>query len=525
MDMKNSNTGLSAGLALFSKGDLSAFWALFADNLANLILIMGVSLGVLKIPTQVVFGRMLPGLGMALVVGLSSYAYMAHRLARKQGRSDVTALPYGISTPILFVYLFGIMGPVYWKTNDGLLAWRVGLAAAFIGGLIEISGSMMGPWLKRNLPRAGMLGTLAGIALVFIAAVPLAEVFEHPIIGLPCLVVVLVGLVASVRFPLGIPAGLLAIMLGILLGTLTGQVSFDTEGIGLYPPVPVLGDLWMGMRALWSDSWIFALVIPAEIYNFIETMNNVESANAAGDEYPVRTCQIIDGVGTLVGSLFGSAFPTTVYIGHPAYKRMGGGAGYAMAVGAILLLASVFGLLSVLHGLVPMAAVAPILVFIGLVITAQAFNASPARHSSAVALAILPHLSSLLMVKWGSLRASSEQLLGGTLPKMTEPAMLSAMLGQGAHVAGHASLSAGAILVGMAWGAAAAFIIDSLWLKAATVLVASSALAFFGVIHSSGLGIYPSVLSLTYLSLGFVMVLVWFFKGSFKPMEKKPADG
>ncbi len=512
MDMKDSNTGRSAGLALFSKGDLSAFWALFADNLANLILIMGVSLGVLKIPAQVVFGRMLPGLGMALVVGLSSYAYMAHRLARKQKRLDVTALPYGISTPIMFVYLFGIMGPVYWKTHDGTLAWQVGLAAAFIGGLIEISGSLLGPWLKRNLPRAGMLGTLAGIALVFIASVPLAEVFEHPIIGLPCLVVVLVGLVAGVRFPLGIPAGLLAIILGVLLGTMTGQVSLNAEGIGFYPPIPVAGDLWAGLRALWTDSWIFAVVIPAEIYNFIETMNNVESAQAAGDEYLVASCQIIDGVGTLVGSLFGSAFPTTVYIGHPGYKRMGGRAGYAMAVGVVLLLASLFGLLSVIHGLVPMAAVAPILVFIGLVITAQAFSASPSKHSMAVTLAMLPHLSNLLMVKWGALRVSAEKLLGGSLPKMTEPEMLSAMLLQGAHVAGHATLSAGAIMVGMAWGAAAAFIIDRSWIRASVVLAVSSALAFFGVIHSSGLGLYPGVLPATYLALSMTMLLLWYFK-------------
>ncbi len=516
--MKDDDTDLTSS-RLFSKGDMSAFWALFADNLANLILIMGVSIGVLKIPPEVVFGRMLPGLGVALLVGLSSYAYMAHRLASKQGRRDVTALPYGISTPIMFVYLFGVMGPVYWKSNDGILAWQVGLAAAFVGGLIEISGSLIGPWLKRNLPRAGMLGTLAGIALVFIASVPLAEVFEHPIIGLPCLLVVLVGLVASVRLPLGIPAGLMAILLGVLLGAFTGQVSFNANAVGLYPPVPVVGDLWVGLKALWSDSWIFAVVIPAEIYNFIETMNNVESAQAAGDEYPVRSCQVIDGLGTLMGALFGSSFPTTVYIGHPGYKRMGGRAGYALAVGVVLLLGSVFGLLSVLHGLVPMAAVAPILVFIGLVITAQAFNASPSRHSMAVTLAMLPHLSGLLMVKWGALRSSSEMLLGASLPKMTAPAMLSAMLGQGAHVEGHATLAAGAIIVGMAWGAAAAFIIDRSWLKAGAVLMVSSALAFFGIIHSSGLGIYPNVLSVTYLSLGFVMVFIWFFKDRFKPTD------
>ncbi|MBN2493269.1 MAG: xanthine/uracil/vitamin C permease [Deltaproteobacteria bacterium] len=505
MSEPESPAGRAGGLRLFSRDDLGAFWALFADNLANLIIVMGVCSFVFKMPAEVVFGRILPGLGVALVVGLSAYAYLAHRLARREGRSDVTALPYGISTPILFVYLFGIIGPVYWKSGDALLAWRVGLAAAFIGGLIEAAGSIAGPWLKRVLPRAGMLGTLAGIALTFIAAVPLAEIFEHPLIGLPCLAVILVGLVALVRLPLGVPAGLAAIVLGVAIGLGTGEASFSAEGIGFYPPVPVLGDLWAGLGALWEHSWIFGVVIPAEIYNFIETMNNVESAEAAGDAYPVRSCQVIDGLGTILGSLFGSAFPTTVYIGHPGYKRMGGRAGYALGVGGVLLLAAVFGLLSVLRGLVPVAAVAPILVFIGLVITAQAFQACPRPHAMAVTLAMLPHLSSLLVTKWGSLHQALGELLGPEraqgLPGLCDPALLAAMLGKGAHVAGHTALAGGSILVGMLWGAAAAFIIDRAWYRAALVMGTCALLALFGVVHAPSLGLYPVNLVWTYAGL------------------------
>ena len=124
-------------------------------------------------------------------------------------------------------------------------------------------------------------------------------------------------------------------------------------------------------------------------------MNNVESAEAAGDKYPVRTCQIMDGVGTMVGTLFGSAFPTTVYIGHPAYKRLKGRCGYALGVGIVLFLGAIFGFIHFLYNLIPEAAVAPMLVFVGLVITAQAFAASPAKHSLAVAVAIIPHLSNI----------------------------------------------------------------------------------------------------------------------------------
>src|SRR5512145_779857 len=98
-----------------------------------------------------------------------TFAYFARKLAAAEGRADVTALPYGISTPVMFVYLFAIMGPVYFATKDPLLAYRVGLAAAFIGGFVEMSGALVGPWLEKVTPRAGMLGTIAGVAIVWIA--------------------------------------------------------------------------------------------------------------------------------------------------------------------------------------------------------------------------------------------------------------------------------------------------------------------------------------------------------------------
>jgi AGZA family xanthine/uracil permease-like MFS transporter len=207
----------------------------------------------------------------------------------------------------------------------------------------------------------------------------------------------------------------------------------------------------------------------------------------------------------MAGALFGSAFPTTVYIGHPGYKRMGGRAGYALGVGVVLFLAAIFGGLAFLHTLVPMAAVAPILVFVGLVITAQAFQASPARHGMAVALAMLPHVSSLLVIKWGALHASAGALVSESLPGLSSPDLVTMMLDQGAHVAGHASLAAGSILVGLLWGSAAAFIIDRSWRRAAVVLAACGMLSAVGVIHAPSLGFYPETLMWTYLALAAAM--------------------
>ena len=188
-----------------------------------------------------------------------------------------------------------------------------------------------------------MLGTLCGIALVFIGTVPLATVFENPFIGFASMIIILWGLVGRFRLPFNIPAGLLALAVGTVVALAIGQSKISFEGVGFYPPVPYFGDLVAGIQHLFANPELFLVLVPVQIYNFIETMNNVESAEAAGDHYPVATCQITDGAGTMIGALFGSPFPTTAYIGHPAYKRMGAHSGYVIGVGVVIPLAAFLG--------------------------------------------------------------------------------------------------------------------------------------------------------------------------------------
>ena len=528
---------------LFSKDDLSGFWALFADNLANMVLVAILCTTVVQIPPAIVFGRILPGLGVALLAGLSFYSWMAHRLAARQHRSDVTALPYGISTPVLFVYMFAIILPVKMATGKPLVAWQVGVAAAFIGGIIEASGSLLGPILKRITPRAGMLGTLAGIAIVWIAAAPMAELLEQPQIGLPALAIILVGLVGRKRLPWGVPAGLAAIVVGTVIALGTGDATVTTKGMGFYPPIPVLGDLWAGLTYVFSHPKILLIVAPMEIYNFIETMNNVESAEAAGDAYNVSVCQAADGAGTLIGSCFGSPFPTTVYIGHPAYKRLGARSGYALGVGIVFFVGALFGMLALPHKLVPVAAVAPLLIFVAMAIMTQAHTAIPKRHVPAVALAIVPHIGDLLYKKLsGGLDATATYLAhsgsAATLPTALKarlaslhlhPESVSALKATlvdqaGIHVTGLAILSRGAIITGLLWGAITAFAIDGKNLQAAAFSLTAAALAFFGLIHTAGLGLHWHPIVLAYGLMALVFLAVHYApSGQTQPQEGNDA--
>ena len=90
------------------------------------------------------------------------------------------------------------------------------------------------------------------------------------------------------------------------------------------------------------------IVIPVEIYNFIETMDNVEAANAAGDNYSVRETQFADGICTMLSAICGGVVPNTVWLGHAGLKKAKAGVGYALVSGLVLGAAGIFGLFTFL---------------------------------------------------------------------------------------------------------------------------------------------------------------------------------
>ena len=124
-------------------GDWNGFFGLFTNVVLNVIVLTGLCLGVVQLPPDLVFGRILPALGIALPLGNIYYAYLAWQLARQTGRSDVTAMPYGPSVPHMFIVVFLIMLPVYLKTKDPLLAWQSGLAWCLIIGVIVMNFTLI----------------------------------------------------------------------------------------------------------------------------------------------------------------------------------------------------------------------------------------------------------------------------------------------------------------------------------------------------------------------------------------------
>ena len=156
---------------------------------------------------------------------------------------------------------------------------------------------------------------------------------------------------------------------------------------------------------------LLVTAIPLGIYNFTEAMNNVESASAAGDNYNLRKILLADGLGAIVGSMLGSPFPPAVYIGHPGWKAVGGRIGYSLATGVAIALVCFLGLTALLLAVIPLVAILPILLYIGLVIGAQAFQASPAKHAPAVVLALIPNIA-----EWAKTQIDGALGAAGTSP-------------------------------------------------------------------------------------------------------------
>ncbi|WP_371822319.1 regulator [Conexibacter sp. SYSU D00693] len=447
--------------------------------LVNVLVLAGLCVGVVKMSGHDVYEVILPALGVELLVGNLFYFWLARRLAMREGRSDVTALPYGPSVPHMFIVTFVIMLPTYLQTKDPVQAWQAGLAWAFIIGVIILIGAFVGPVIRRLTPRAALLGTLAGISLTFISMRPAAQMWEHAWIALPVLAIIVIGFVSDVRLPRGFPVGLAALLVGTAIAWIGGYMSVDdisdsAEQIAVGLPTLNLDLLFDGLEGI---SPLLATAIPLGIYNFTEAMSNVESAAAAGDKYELRSVLLADGTGAIVGSCLGSPFPPAVYVGHPGWKAAGGRIGYSLATGVVIFVFCAFGLFPLIGALLPTPAIVPILLYIGLVIGSQAFRAVPKAHYAAIVLACVPNIAA-----WATGLINDSLAAAGT---SAEEVGGEAFASAGVVYDGLLHLGEGAVLAGMVLGAICVFMIDRKFDWAAGYAFFGAALASIGLIHGA----------------------------------------
>jgi AGZA family xanthine/uracil permease-like MFS transporter len=277
------------------------------------------------------------------------------------------------------------------------------------------------------------------------------------------------------------------------------DVSASLVQVGVHPPLPS-GDVIIGFSAIAS---LLVTAIPLGVYNFTEGMNNVESAAAAGDNYNLRHILLADGVGAIVGSFLGSPFPPAVYIGHPGWKAVGGRIGYSLATGVSVALVCWLGLAALLLAIIPLVAILPILLYIGLVIGAQAFQASPARHAPAIVLALLPNIAN-----WAQGQVDTALSVANV---NESPDLIAKLSDTGAIIYhGMARFGGGATLAGLMLGAIAVFIIDRNFRSATIFALAAAVLSFFGLIHGTQIGVAVNLdIVVGYVLMGGITGYLW----------------
>jgi len=510
----------------WTAGDLDGFLGLGLDNLIQILLIVALCRGVLGYPDSLIFGTILPATGISLVVGNLAYARQAFQLDQREGRDDRTALPYGINTVSLFAYVFLVMLPVKLSALGAgaspeaavRLSWQAGLMACLGSGLIESAGAFCAAALRRWLPRAALLATLAGIALGYIALGFFLRTYAQPVVGLAVLAVILVAYYGKIRLP--IPGGLLAVIVGTLLAWSTGMLQVDGDtwqanlaSVGFHLPVPQIGALWEARSQLLP--WL-GVTIPMGLFNVLGSLQNLESAEAAGDRYPEKPSLLINGIGTAVAALLGSCFPTTIYIGHPGWKAMGARLGYSWLNGLVMGLGCLLGLFGLVGQLVPIEAGMAIVLYIALVIAAQAFQVTSARHAPAVALGLMPGLAG-----WGAMLLKAGLRAGGagTPTAPFSPDLIPKLLQADVWAGGAFALEQGQIVAAMLLAAMLVYVIDQRFLAAALCAVVAAAASWLGLLHAWRFTAADTVFhlgwgtgapwALGYLAMAVVFLLGW----------------
>ena len=363
--------------------------------------------------------------------------------------------------------------------------WHIGICAIFVSGVFKMGCAFASNWIRRFFPRAGLLGSLAAIALVLISFLPLLEILHSPIVGFVALAVVLTTLAARIDLPFKLPGAIGALLIGGLMyyalqaaqgsDWFPAALTLPKEPPPIDPATGLLPTEWLtAFRFEWIGAFSESLhylpiVMPFALATVVGGIDCTESAAAVGDEYDTGQVIGIEAFATIVAALCGGVIQTTPYIGHPAYKAMGGRAAYVLATALFVGSAGVLGYFGYLYFIIPKVTVFPILVFIGLEITAQSFHATPKRHYPAVALACVPALAQLGLIFIDK--------VGVNLATLNNPSLVN-------ELTTLRILANGFVVTSLLWASALAAIIDRRLWRAASLYLLCAIFTLFGIMHS-----------------------------------------
>ena len=496
---------MSQRYPFFVKRDIDGFFGLFIDNLVQFLAILALCsnphiCGMTGEDSVYLYRYIFPGAAVSILFGNLFYAWQAHRLAARENRSDVTALPYGINTPSMLVFIFFVIAPVYARTGSVEAAWKMGLIACFGSGVIEFVCSFFAESIRKHTPRAALLSTLAGIAIGFIAMTFTLQIFHKPLIAMVPLGLILIAMFSKSRFPLGLPGGLLAVLAGTAvawgLTAITPHLTnppvwitnsvMDPEAVktqlrtlGWFPPIFIGQELFVLFQD-WKQ-WVgfLSVIIPMGLFNVVGSLQNIESAQAGGDRFATAPSMAVNGLGTMLAAMFGSCFPTTIYIGHPGWKALGSRAGYSTLNGIVITLICFSGMIGLASSLIPIEAGVAIVLWIGVIITAQAFQATEKHHAPAVAIGLFPAIAAWgATVMYGAFFSAGGNTIQDVLTANPDADV------NGFLIEGLISLERGYIFTCMILAAISACLLDRKFYVAGFWSLIAAVFTFLGLMHA-----------------------------------------
>lgn len=370
------------------RGDIDATVAQLGFNFAQMLIPILLLLPV-GISTSFGMANLVPGYALGFLIGSLGLMGLAIGLARKEGRTNVTAHVYGNNVPAIIAYTLTIMLPVYLQTHDATQAWEVGAGAVIITGLIKIAASPFAAAIERFVPVPALMTVFGAAMYSYLALVLLQRIFDQPLVGIVALMIV--ATTEFARLPITrwrIPPILVVWLLPLAIAIGVGYVHPIWQGFSFTLPfVPSWAPLGGVVKAL--D--YLSVIVPISIYLVLQDIAAVEGGKSVGDSYHAGKVLAVDGVGTLVCGLAGCVVTPVIYALHPPYKADGARIGFSFWTGIIFFLVVISGLTASITQLFPWPILSAMIAFVAIGVGTATLRRVDAKYYSAMLLGfVLP---------------------------------------------------------------------------------------------------------------------------------------
>ncbi|HLK51696.1 MAG TPA: hypothetical protein VKT49_26325 [Bryobacteraceae bacterium] len=471
-------SGTKAGIAqrwwAMERGDMDTTIAHLGFNLAQTVIPVFLLLPV-GISAAFSVTHLLPGYALGFLAGSLGMVRLAAGLARREGRRDVTAHVYGNNVPAIISYTLSIMLPVYLESHSAERAWAVGAAAVVWTGLIKLAAAPFAQTFRRLIPNAAAMTVFGAAMYSYLALVLLQRVFDHPLVGLVALAIVMTSVLGNIPITRRrIPPFLVAWIVPLLAGIAAGYVRPAWQGLSPAWPFSVPTE---PMHAMALAAPYLSVIAPMAIYHVLQDIASVAGASAAGDSYDARAVLAVDGLGTLVCGLAGSVIAPVVYAMLPPYKAMGARIGFSFWTPMLYLAITVSGLTIFIAQLFPWPILAAMIAYVSIGVGMATLRRVEPKYLSVVLLGfVLPA---------GAVVAAAMNSALPALQLSAASAAVQAALNRSIYWSSVQGLGNGFLFLVLIVAAVVTEIIDRRFGPAAAWCLVAAAFSWFGLMHSA----------------------------------------